>query len=263
MTAVPVRCVVDTNVATTANGANPGAPPDCVAASAQALQAVMAHGHVCIDDANRIVAEYRNNLSAGGQPGPGDAFFKWLLTNEWGGTRVTRVRITSKEDDPEDFEELPDPDDGTVYDRSDRKFLAVAVADPARPPILQAFDSKWWGWQDDMPSALAKTDIFCLPSYREGVPNALLEACACGLPIVTTDVPGCRDVVTNKFNGLLVPVQNAPALADALETLITDPELRLKMGKAGREIAVNKFSQTKVNAETLAVYNLLKPPPRA
>ncbi len=115
---------------------------------------------------------------------------------------------------------------------------------------------EWWGWQDDMPSALAKADIFCLPSYREGVPNALLEATACGLPIVTTDTPGCRDVVTHGENGLLVPVKNAQAIAEALETLIVDAELRKKMGNTGREIAVN-FSDIKVNRETLAVYNIL------
>jgi glycosyltransferase involved in cell wall biosynthesis len=108
-----------------------------------------------------------------------------------------------------------------------------------------------------MPNTLAQTDIFCLPSYREGVPNALIEACACGLPIVTTDVPGCRDVVTHGVNGLLVPVRDAFALAGALETLLTSPELRHRMGTAGRETAINKFSITKVNAETLGVYNLL------
>jgi glycosyltransferase involved in cell wall biosynthesis len=115
---------------------------------------------------------------------------------------------------------------------------------------------EWWGWQSDMPAALARTDIFCLPSYREGVPNALLEATACGLPIVTTDTPGCRDVVTHGVNGLLVPVKNAQAIADALELLIGDPELRRRMGNAGREIAVN-FSDIKINRETLAVYSLL------
>jgi glycosyltransferase involved in cell wall biosynthesis len=106
-----------------------------------------------------------------------------------------------------------------------------------------------------MPAALARADIFCLPSYREGVPNALLEACACGLPIVTTNVPGCRDVVTQGLNGVLVPVRNAIALADALETLVADPELRHSMGVAGREIAVNQFSLRRVNAETLTVYS--------
>jgi glycosyltransferase involved in cell wall biosynthesis len=113
---------------------------------------------------------------------------------------------------------------------------------------------EWWGWRDDMPSTLAQADVFCLPSYREGVPNALLEAAACGLPIVTTDVPGCRDVVTDGLNGLLVPVRNVPILADALETLLSDARLRHEMGTAGREIAVNKFGLDKVNEETLMIY---------
>ncbi len=107
-----------------------------------------------------------------------------------------------------------------------------------------------------MPSTLAQADVFCLPSYREGVPYALLEAAACGLPIVTTDVPGCRDVVTHGLNGLLVPVRNAPVLADALEALLLDAQLRYQMGTAGREIAVNKFGLDKVNEETLMIYKL-------
>ena len=115
---------------------------------------------------------------------------------------------------------------------------------------------EWWGWQEDMPATLAQADIFCLPSYREGVPNALLEACACGLPIVTTDVPGCRDVVTHGLNGLLVPAKNANELAHAVEKLLADPQLRQMMGVAGRTIAINKFSLTKVNAETLAIYKI-------
>jgi len=146
------------------------------------------------------------------------------------------------------------------------RFAVAGTPDPGNPASIpqgqldawkQEALVEWWGWQDDMPSALAKTDIFCLPSYREGVPNALLEACASSLPIVTTDVPGCRDVVKHEVNGLLVPVQNAIVLADALETLILNPEMRQKMGQVGRELAVNLFSQTKVNKETLAVYQLV------
>lgn len=114
-----------------------------------------------------------------------------------------------------------------------------------------------WGWQDDMPATLAQTDIFCLPSYREGVPNALLEACACGLPIVTTDVPGCRDVVTHDVNGLLVKPRDPQALADALEELLVDPMLRSKMGTAGRQIALEKFSLQKNISQNLTVYHKL------
>jgi hypothetical protein len=157
--AVPSRCVVDTNVTTTANGANQGAPASCVAASAKALKAVMDSGHVFIDDGGRIVAEYRSNLSAKGQPGPGDVFFKWLLTHEWGGERVTRVVLTEVADD--DFVELPKPPRGTSYDPSDKKFLAVAAAHSERPPILQSFDSKWWGWRDALSKIGVKIVFLC------------------------------------------------------------------------------------------------------
>lgn len=162
MSDVPLRCVVDTNVATTANGANPGSSPECVAASARALRDVMRSGHVFIDEGqvSRIMAEYRANLSARGQPGPGDVFFKWMLDHEWGGHRVTRVPITPKEDDPEDFHELPPPE-GVTYDRSDRKFLAVAAAHEEHPPILQSFDSKWWGWRQALAQAGVTIHFLC------------------------------------------------------------------------------------------------------
>lgn len=143
----PEHVVVDTNVATTANGMNAGAPIECMAASARMLGTVMRRGHVFVDCHGAIVSEYRQNLSAKGQPGPGDAFLKWVLTHEWGGVRVTRVSITAKANDPTDFEELAPPPDGTAFDPSDRKFLAVAAVHPDRPPVLQSFDSKWWGWQ--------------------------------------------------------------------------------------------------------------------
>ncbi len=149
------------------------------------------------------------------------------------------------------------------------RFALAGATDTGNPASIpaeqidawkQADLVEWWGWQSDMPAALARTDIFCLPSYREGVPNALLEATACGLPIVTTDTPGCRDVVTNGVNGILVPVKDAQAVADALELLINDPDLRRRMGSAGRELAIN-FSNIKINRETLAVYSLLTQSP--
>ena len=112
MTALPLRCVVDTNVPLTANGANPEAPSDCVASSAKALQAVMASGHLFIDDGRRIVGEYCNKLKTKGEPGPGDRFLKWLLTHEYAEQRVTQVKITQQPDDDEDFVELPRPPTG-------------------------------------------------------------------------------------------------------------------------------------------------------
>lgn len=116
---------------------------------------------------------------------------------------------------------------------------------------------EWWGRCDDMPAVFAQSHVVCLPSYREGLPMALLEAAASGRPVVTTDVPGCRDVVTHGENGLLVPVRNVEVLAAALEMLVGDAKLRIRMGVRGRQRAEAEFSQQRVIAETLAVYQEL------
>jgi glycosyltransferase involved in cell wall biosynthesis len=113
---------------------------------------------------------------------------------------------------------------------------------------------EWWGWRDDMPAVLAQASIVCLPSYREGLPKTLIEASALGRVVVTTDVPGCRDAVIPEQTGLLVPVKNAPALAAALETLLSNSELRAQMGQAGHFFAVKTFSSENVVAHTLDVY---------
>lgn len=167
MIGIPTRCVVDTNVATTANGANSEAGASCIAASAKALQTIMSSGHVFVDQGGLIVREYRANLKAKGQPGPGDAYFKWLLTHEWGGHRVTRVSITQRDDDPDDFDEVPAAPVGIIYDRSDRKFLAVAAAHLEHPPILQSFDSKWWGWQKSLQEVGITIHFICPEEIQE------------------------------------------------------------------------------------------------
>lgn len=146
----PDRCVVDTNVAMTANGKQGCASPTCAAACACALEAITKNGHLFIDDQRLIISEYNKNLKSKGEPGPGDAFLKWVLTNEWAVSRITRVRITPLDEDPLRFEELPDPSDGIQYDPSDRKFLAVSAAHSDHPPILQALDSKWCGWKGSL-----------------------------------------------------------------------------------------------------------------
>jgi hypothetical protein len=157
----PVHCVVDTNVAVTANGGHGAASRGCVDSSARALQRIMLDGHLYIDQAGQIVREYRDNLHAKGQPGPGDAFLKWVLTHEWGGIKITRVPLTASESDPDDFRELPTPADGIQYDPSDCKFLAVSAAHSAHPPILQATDSKWWGWRDSLAKAGIPLHFLC------------------------------------------------------------------------------------------------------
>ncbi len=115
----------------------------------------------------------------------------------------------------------------------------------------------WWDRRNDMPKVLANSHIVCLPSYREGLPKALLEAAASGRPIVTTDTIGCREVVRHGINGFLVPVRSTVELADALQQLIENPELRQKMGLRGREIAVEEFAVEKIAAQTLALYREL------
>ena len=112
-----------------------------------------------------------------------------------------------------------------------------------------------WGKRDNMTDVFAQSHIVCLPSfYGEGVPKVLIEAAACEKPIVTTDAPGCRDIVHDGVNGILVPLRDSTAVAEALKTLIESPELRKEMGKKGRELVVKEFSLDKVNSETLVLY---------
>lgn len=111
------------------------------------------------------------------------------------------------------------------------------------------------GWVRDMPRLLAESHIACLPSYREGLPKSLIEAAAAGLPIVTTDVPGCTHVVRNGENGILVPPGDSEALAQALERLIRDSTLRQRMGELGRIRAEREFALDKVIRETLMLYS--------
>jgi glycosyltransferase involved in cell wall biosynthesis len=92
------------------------------------------------------------------------------------------------------------------------------------------------------------------------VPRSLLEAAASGRPIVATDVPGCREIVRHGENGLLVPVRDPAALANALDQLLSDPALRSRMGARGRDIVLTEFSQERVVAETLNVYRSLLGP---
>lgn len=143
------------------------------------------------------------------------------------------------------------------------RYQLVGDADPDNPASVTEEELRRWGTiegvdyqgrRTDMPEVFAAADIACLPSHREGMPKALLEAASCALPIVTTDVPGCRHVVRHGENGLLVPLQDAPAIAAALEQLITNPQLRRTMGARGRERVLREFSLQAVVAATLRLY---------
>lgn len=113
----------------------------------------------------------------------------------------------------------------------------------------------WLGSIEDIAALYATSHIAVLPSYREGLPKSLLEAAACGKPIVTTDVPGCREVVVQRENGFLVPAKDAAALAESLKVLVECPGLRVKMGLSSRQKAEQEFDEKKIIAETLATYH--------
>ena len=151
--------IIDTNVAVTANLAlalDLDLVEDeklcCVMACVEAIEEVVKHGGLVIDGHNEIFDEYRANLSMAGQPGMGDRFLKWVHDNRWSFPEEDRVPITKIGNT---YEEFPEHAGLKNFDRSDRKFVAVANAHRAKPPILEATDSKWWGWND----ALAEVGV--------------------------------------------------------------------------------------------------------
>ena len=146
------------------------------------------------------------------------------------------------------------------------QFLLVGSIDEGNPksiPVEQLGEwtrsghVDWLGSRSDIPQLLEESRIVVLPSYREGLPKTLIEAASAGRPIVTTDVPGCREVVQHGKNGILVSIRNAEQLADAIEKLIRDPELCRIMGRKGRQMAEQQFSVQRVVDETLDLYSEL------
>ncbi len=117
---------------------------------------------------------------------------------------------------------------------------------------------EWLGARYDMPLVYAESNIVCLPStYGEGVPKVLIEAASCARACVTTDTPGCREIVRDGVNGLLVPPNDIAALTQAVRHLIDNPAERMKMGAAGRQIVLEGFTLRQVVDETLSLYKSL------
>lgn len=146
------------------------------------------------------------------------------------------------------------------------EFLLAGDPDPGNPASIPPEQLDCWrqdgdvtllGHVNDMPALLAQIDIAVLPSYREGTPRSLLEAAACGLPLITTDAPGCREIVEHEVNGLLVPIKDASALAAAIHRLCHESETRQRMGQASRTKVLAEFDERIVFARTLAVYGEL------
>ncbi len=149
------------------------------------------------------------------------------------------------------------------------EFLLAGTSDPGNPASVPEADLAEWekaglvtqlGHVEDMPALFNAVDAVVLPSYREGLPKGLIEAAACGKPLITTDVPGCREVVTHGEDGLLVPVRDGEALAAAIRQLHDDPDLCRRLGTAAREKTLALFDEKIVIAQTMAVYEELAVP---
>lgn len=146
------------------------------------------------------------------------------------------------------------------------RFLIVGDPDPGNPSSVSVEQVARWkaegvaeflGFRRDIARIFRESHLVALPSYREGLPKVLIEAAACGRAVVTTDVPGCRDAIEDGVTGLLVPVRDAGALADALQRLIENPEERRAMGRAGRDLAEREFAIENVVDAHVAIYDEL------
>lgn len=144
--------------------------------------------------------------------------------------------------------------------------LIAGDPDPANPVSIPPEEIAGWARQPgvevlghvaDIRTVWNSAHIAVLPSRREGLPKSLLEAAACGRPIVATDVPGCREIARTGVNALLVPPDDAAALADAIGQLAEDAALRRRFAEAGRRLVEAEFSSEKIGEQTVALYDRL------
>jgi glycosyltransferase involved in cell wall biosynthesis len=147
------------------------------------------------------------------------------------------------------------------------KFLLVGDIDMDNPmsiptSTLSKWNMKnyieWKGYSKNMLEVLSSASIICLPSYREGLPKVLLEAAAIGRPLVATDVPGCREIVRDGYNGILVHSKDIDSLYDAIVTLVDDEQMRKKMGKNSRKLIENELSAEIINSQIIELYKKAK-----
>ena len=146
-------------------------------------------------------------------------------------------------------------------------FWIIGEVDHGNPMSISEKDLREWarepnvtflGYQEDVISLYLKSSIVCLPSYYgEGMPKSLLEAAACGRPIVTTDLPGCKDTIISGTTGLLVPPRDASELGRVLELLVLNPDTRRQYGEAARLHAEKHFNIKKVIDTHLNIYQKL------
>lgn len=147
------------------------------------------------------------------------------------------------------------------------RFQIIGDVDPGNPATITPAEIATWrdegfvellGYRKNIEELFAGANIVTLPSYREGLPKVLIEAAACGRAVVTTDVPGCRDAIDPNVTGLLVPVRNALALANSLECLIQNDDIRQRMGIQGRALAERVFDINKIVQQHLDIYSKLE-----
>jgi glycosyltransferase involved in cell wall biosynthesis len=206
----------------------------------------IAAGHIAIIPGSGVDVE---RLQPSPEPGgtPTVAFVGRLLEDKGIRPLVAAIRLLQ--------------DRGTAV-----SLLIAGDMDPANPSSVKTAELNEWtklpgitwaGHVTDISVIWAKAHIAALPSRREGLPKALLEAAACGRPMVATDVPGCREIVLPGKTGLLVPPHDEAALADAIGKLAVAPDLRARYGEAARALAVEKFSAAAIGQQTVQLYNRL------
>ncbi len=139
----------------------------------------------------------------------------------------------------------------------------IGSPDPGNPTSVSLQEIDDWkrdscvnllGYREDIAEQYLSANIVCLPSYREGLPKSLVEAAACGRAVVTTDVPGCRDAIIANVTGVLIPVKDANALANAIQELLDNPHKRLMMGAEGRKLAEEHFSIDTIVEQHMNIY---------
>jgi glycosyltransferase involved in cell wall biosynthesis len=145
----------------------------------------------------------------------------------------------------------------------DVRLLIAGDPDPANPDSVRLDEAQQWnsepgitwlGHVQDITSLWRSSHIAALPSHREGLPKSLLEAAACGRPLVATDAPGCREIVISGQTGLLVPIEDPQALADAISELAASQELRTRYGATARQLVVEKMSAHSIGSAIVALY---------
>ncbi|MEB3267175.1 MAG: hypothetical protein VKJ09_01420 [Leptolyngbya sp.] len=162
--------VIDTNVLIAANGRNcEQATPACQLACIRSLRQAETQSLLIIDDGFHILKQYQKEVSPTGQPGVGDAFLKWVLTNRQNPERCQQVHITPTEDGS--FEEFPKTPELRSFDRDEHKFVAVALTHRDRPPILNAVDSDWLHFQSALAAAGVTVKQLCPTTLKANKPE--------------------------------------------------------------------------------------------